>query len=140
MVIKKLFSSVSHEKLADYAWLFIRLALAIVLVMHGFQKLNGGIPMFAGFVGKLGFPQPMAWAWFIALLEFVGGLAIALGLWTRDLAAILAIQFLIIIVAVKKVAFPAADTDLLVFGAVIALMLNGAGRLSLDAKMKKQTQ
>jgi len=123
--------------MTDYAWLAIRIALAVVLVLHGYQKLAGGMEMFTGMLTKLGFPAPVLMAWIVALLEFVGGLAIAIGLWTRDVAALVTIQFVVILLFVKKFAFPASDVDLIIFAVALALTLVGAGSMSVDAKMKK---
>ena len=123
--------------MTDYAWLAIRIALAVVLVLHGYQKLAGGMEMFTGMLDKLGFPLPALMAWIVALLEFFGGLAIAIGLWTRDVAALVTIQFVVILLFVKKFAFPASDVDLIIFAAALALTLVGAGSMSVDAKMKK---
>lgn len=144
MFMNKCLANCSTQKMTDYAWLAIRIALAVVLVLHGYQKLAGGMEMFTGMLDKLGFPLPALMAWIVALLEFFGGLAIAIGLWTRDVAALVAIQFAVILLFVKNVfvfgsanGFPGADIDLVIFGAAIALALAGAGRISLDAKLKK---
>lgn len=123
------------SKSSDQAWLVIRIVLAVVLVIHGYGKVFGGVPMFTGMLTKMGVPMPGLMAWVVALLELVGGLMIALGLYTRYVAGLLIVQFAVILVIVKKFGFPASDTDLLIFGSSIALALVGAGALSLDAKM-----
>jgi putative oxidoreductase len=133
----KKFDSCKHCSCADQAWLVLRLVLAAVLVMHGYQKLFGGMPMFVGFLDKLQFPMPEVLAWIVALLEFVGGIAIAAGVYTRYVAAAVAVQFAVILLVVKKLAFPSSDTDLLVFGIAMALAMVGAGSLSCDAKFMK---
>ena len=135
--MNKCLANCSTQKMTDYAWLAIRIALAVVLVLHGYQKLAGGMEMFTGMLTKLGFPAPVLMAWIVALLEFVGGLAIAIGLWTRDVAALVTIQFVVILLFVKKFAFPASDVDLIIFAVALALTLVGAGSMSVDAKMKK---
>jgi len=111
----------------------LRLVLAIVLVMHGYPKLFGGVDMFAGMLTNLNFPLPVLMAWVVALLEFVGGLALLVGLFTRYVASLVAIQFVIILLFVKKFAFPASDVDLLILGIAVALALLGAGAWSVDA-------
>ena len=137
MMIMDKFMGKPSQKWTDYAWLAIRLALALVLVMHGWQKLAGGMDGFIAMLDKLSFPMPVVLAWLVALLEFFGGIAIAIGLCTRDVAAMVTIQFAIILIFVKKFAFPMSDTDILVFGAALALALVGAGGMSVDAKMKR---
>ena len=113
--------------------LILRIVLAVVLVMHGYPKLFGGIEMFTGMLQSLQFPLPVVFAWVVALLEFVGGLALLAGLFTRYVASLVAVQFIVILIFVKKFAFPASDLDLLILGVALALALMGAGAWSLDA-------
>ncbi|HWQ99561.1 MAG TPA: DoxX family protein [Candidatus Methylomirabilis sp.] len=122
----------------DWAVLFLRLALAFILVFHGYGKLFGtapGMEGFIGFVTKLGFPLPVVMAYAVAILEFFGGLAIAAGVFTKYVSWLVTIQFAIILLYVKKLAFPGADVDLLVFAIALALALGGSGGYSCDAKM-----
>lgn len=129
-----------HCACGDQAWFAIRIALAIVLVLHGYDKLFGatGIDGFTGFLTSQGFPAAAFFAWVVALLEFFGGIAIGIGLWTRYVGALVAIEFAVILLFVKKLAFPLSDTDLLAFGIAIALILVGSGGWSCDAKMMKK--
>ncbi len=129
-----------HCECGDQAWLALRIALAIVLVMHGYDKLFGatGIDGFTGFLTTLGFPAPVLFAWIASLLEFFGGIAIAIGLFTHYVAGLVAIQFAIILLFVKKLAFPASDLDLMIFAVALALALVGSGALSCDAKFMKK--
>ena len=129
-----------HCACNDQAMLALRIVLAIVLVMHGYDKLFGatGIDGFTGFLTTLGFPAAAFFAWVASLLEFFGGIAIAVGLWTRYVSGLVAIQFAIILLFVKKLAFPASDLDLVIFGAALALALVGSGAWSCDAKMMKK--
>lgn len=118
--------------------LLLRLAAALVLVLHGYGKLFGGIPAFTGMLTGLGFPLPDLLAWVVAILEFFGGIALALGLFTRNIAWLLVVQFAIILLFVKKFAFPASDTDVLILATALALALAGPGMWSLDAKLFKR--
>lgn len=123
----------------DKALLVLRIALAVVLVLHGYGKLFGGMDGFTGMLDKMGFPLPVVMAWIVALLEFFGGLAIAVGLFTKYVSYLVIVQFAVILIIVKKLSFPSSDTDLLVFAAAIVLALLGAGSWSLDAKMGKKS-
>lgn len=68
----------------------LRLAAALVIWPHGAQKVLGwfgghGLQGTLGFMTSMGIPPVMAWMAILA--EFVGGIALALGLFTR-LAAV----------------------------------------------------
>jgi putative oxidoreductase len=84
---------------------------------------------------KWGFPIPEATAWFIALLEVFGGIALVLGLFVRYLGAAYTIEF---IVAALWVKFPLAGyqqsrIDLFLIAGGAALFFLGAGPLSIDS-------
>ncbi|MCC6137718.1 MAG: DoxX family protein, partial [Bdellovibrionaceae bacterium] len=65
--------------------IFIGLSMALV---HGFTKLPPNDDLVSG-VAAIGFPIPVVFAWMAALSEFVGGLFIASGLFTRYAALFL---------------------------------------------------
>jgi putative oxidoreductase len=82
------------EALCPYAELMVRAAAGLLLVPHGAQKLFG---WFGGhgivgtgefFASKLGLPASVAVL--AGLIEFVGGLLLAIGLATRAAAALVA--------------------------------------------------
>jgi putative oxidoreductase len=73
----------------DLGLLILRLAGLYLAVAHGWGKIVGlasGETRFLEGVARIGFPMPLAFAWAAALSEFLGGLAIALGLFTRWVA------------------------------------------------------
>jgi putative oxidoreductase len=75
------------DRLQPLALLLLRLALGAVMVVHGYHKVFGGLHQHAAFVASLGLPS---WAGYVsAFTEFLGGLLILAGLFTR--AAALAI-------------------------------------------------
>jgi putative oxidoreductase len=71
---------------SDLALLVLRVAVGIVIAMHGFMKLGwvskGGSPAgVAGwFEGQLGFKPGIFWAWVSIFAEGLGGVLVALGL------------------------------------------------------------
>ncbi|MBZ5544497.1 MAG: DoxX family protein [Acidobacteriia bacterium] len=68
------------------AWglLLLRLAVGAVFVMHGWQKIFVmGFRGVAGFLGPMGFPLPVVAAIVLMLAEFLGGLGVLLGVFTR---------------------------------------------------------
>jgi putative oxidoreductase len=73
-------------KLTDLGLLYLRIALSLGLMWHGYGKLMRGVDVFAVGVGEMGFPVPLLFAWMAVLSELIGGLFILLGLWTRWVA------------------------------------------------------
>jgi putative oxidoreductase len=64
----------------DAAFLIARLAVGVVFIAHGWQKLaTNGIDGTAAFLGQAGVPLPTLAAWVAALVELVGGAALVLG-------------------------------------------------------------
>lgn len=120
------------------ALLILRLALGIIFVYHGYGKLFGGMPgmeMFTGMVGKMGFPLPVVFAYAAALTEFLGGIAMILGVFTHIVGWLMAIVMLVAFIGVKKFSLPAGDPDLALLAMSIALALMGPGAYSLMSKM-----
>jgi uncharacterized membrane protein YphA (DoxX/SURF4 family) len=75
--MKDLWKSCSCE---DWGRFMVRLSLAMVFLVHGWQKLMG-LDMVVGFFGQLGLP---AWlAGVVAVIEVLGGLAVLLGVYTK---------------------------------------------------------
>ena len=76
----------------DLALLVLRLGFGLGLALaHGLPKLQALLAGDTGFVqgvGRLGFPNPLAFAWMSTLAEVVGGVAVAAGLFTRVFASV----------------------------------------------------
>src|SRR5437879_1971983 len=83
--------------LASWGPDFIRLGVAFTFILHGYPKLFGPKPGpkgFAGYLGSMGFPSPLFFAYAAGITEFVGGVCILLGFLTRFWALVGAIEFL----------------------------------------------
>ena len=78
--------------LADLGFTALRVAVGLMMAFgHGLAK----VPPAAGFVeavGSLGFRSPAVFAWAAGLSEFVGGLLIVAGLFTRPASLFLAVS------------------------------------------------
>ena len=87
------------KKIAFFGDFLIRVVAGIILIVAGWGKLTN-MAGFEGYLTSLGFFAPGLFAWIGALVEFIGGILLLLGLWTHIAASIIAIQmFIIIIVA-----------------------------------------
>ncbi len=107
------------------------------MVVHGYAKITKA-GWAVGFFGKVGIPIPSVSGPFVTLLETVGGLALIVGLFTRYLGILYAIQFLVAAWVqwfFFSKGYPGAELELmLLFGGVL-LATNGAGAYSLNRKI-----
>jgi putative oxidoreductase len=112
-----------------------RLAVATIFIRHGAQKLF--VFGFAGVTGAfthMGVPFPGVTGPFIGLLEFFGGIALAIGFLTRLVTVGFVFDMLVAILLVKlKGGFSGYELEFLLLGSSLALFLTGAGSFSIDA-------
>lgn len=132
-------SALSTNWTGDIAVFVLRLALGVVLAYHGWLKL-GDVSGFAGFVDSLGVPAPDLMAYVVTYLEFLGGIALIIGLATRYVAALFVVEMVFTIALVKlDVGLIAseggvgAELDLLILATALSLVLTGARKWSLDS-------
>lgn len=122
---------------------FLRLVVGIVFLAHGAQKLFVfGMAGVAGFMGQAGIPFPMLAAIVVTAVEFLGGLALVLGLYTRWVAIPLAFEMLVAILVVHlKAGFFLPDGyefPFTLLGAALALALLGSGEASVDRVLERR--
>src|SRR5262249_43185525 len=125
------------ERLQPLALLVMRLTLGLIMTVHGSQKVFGGLQHFAQTVHDLGLPAKLGYV--ASFTEFLGGLMILVGFFTRFAAFAVCID---LIVAIWKVHW---HQGLLIQGGRIgyefalsaatlafALIFFGGGPISLD--------
>ena len=116
-------------KLEDFALVLTRLVFAFLFACHGAMKL------FGAFGGHPMLHNPLMLT--AGILEFVGGLLIALGFWTRPVAFVLCGEMA---VAYFKAHFPGGFWPIMNHGELavvycfffLYLTVRGAGALSVD--------
>lgn len=126
----------------EYAPLVLRLVTGLVFFMHGWQKLETGVPGITGFMASLGFPIPAVFAVLLIAAELVGGAFLILGVFTRLSAKVLAVVALVGLITVHLPnGFFANEGGyefiLLLLAACVSLAFSGAGRFSLDSRIWK---
>lgn len=127
------------DKYSIWAPVLLRLALGLVFITHGADKLFGGIVGTTQFFASLSIPFPGISAWVVALVEFFGGIALVIGLFTRYAGLLLAIDMLVALFTAhfKSGAFTQGyELAIVLLAASIALTLRGSGKLAIDNYIK----
>jgi putative oxidoreductase len=132
-----------YEACAPYSYTLVRVALGLILLPHGVNKLFFGDAVNAArTMAGLGLDPPLAWAYFIGVVEAVGGLMMVLGLYTRVIAAAFVVQMLVIAFGVlwPKWWWGQRGMEYVTLMGLISLAVffKGGGRLSLDNKLRKE--
>ena len=120
----------------------IRIAVGLVFLMHGGQKLFVfGLAGTADIMDKLGIPLPVAAAAIVITVELLGGLAILLGMFTRIAGALLAFEMVVaILVARIHGGFFAPygyEFELTLLMASLTFAIGGPGGKSLEEMWRK---
>jgi putative oxidoreductase len=135
-----------------FSMLLLRLTLGAVFFPHGAQKVLGWFGGY-GFAGTMGFFTgtlhiPAVFAFLAIAAEFVGSIALILGLGTR-LAALGIASTMAVAVAMVHTQFgffmnwagtqkgEGYEYHLLAIGIALALILRGGGKWSLDAAIAR---
>jgi putative oxidoreductase len=124
------------EQLKPLGLFVLRAALGIIFMYHGYPKLFGDPGHTVQQFVKMGFPG--YFAYLAGVLELFGGGLMVIGLFTRGIGLLLAIEMG---VALVKVHIPQAgiyavtkyDLPLILGAAALGLATTGAGLISLDA-------
>ncbi len=125
----------NHPDIGNFLFrAFIGLSMALA---HGIGKIPPPSQLVDGLAG-MGFPLPVVFAWLAGGSEFLGGLLIAVGLFTRPAALFLGVTMAVAaFVAHASDPFAQKEMALLYFFACVLLLLQGGGKFSLDRIFRK---
>src|SRR3954452_12285474 len=102
---------------SDWGITAVRLMMAIILIVAGFQKWANGIGGTVAFFTKLGLPLPGILGPYIGIQELVGGLLLLVGFQARWLGLLYVCEFLVTTFYVKmfnpQIGFDASRIDLM---------------------------
>ena len=133
------------ERMPAIGYALARVWFALLILPSGYEKVfaDGAARIASGNVLKTGFYPPMFWAWVVALLELVGMILLALGLGTRLIALMMAIELGVIVVAIQMpngYFWTSRGTEfaLVLFLVCLAFVFGGGGRYSLDRKLGRE--
>ncbi len=139
-----------YDKTRDLSWFVVRATAGGMLLVHGLTKLfTSSIAAFAtGSMARRGIEPAVPAAYMIFFLETIGAVCIILGLFTRLIAAMIFVEFLVIIfVAHWGGGFggfawsrQGGGWEYPLFWELIwvAILMRGGGPYSLDAKMGRE--
>ncbi|MDL9997631.1 DoxX family protein [Variovorax sp. J22P240] len=127
----------------DTGKLVLRLALGILILLHGIAKITGGVGGIAGMLTSHGLPAALAYLVFIG--EIVAPVLMIVGIYTRPAAWITVINMLVAIWLVHlkdigslgKSGGWALELQGLFLFAALAVALLGAGRFSVGGTSGK---
>ena len=126
------------QRYREAAPLLLRLFLAFVLIYGTQDNVFSRERMheFRDFLEANGFPWPLASAYLSAWAQFLTGILLALGLFTRAAAAVVVVNFVVALVMVHwGQPFNANISALAMLVCGIFFVLYGAPRYSLDARL-----
>jgi putative oxidoreductase len=145
---------VLRTALARWAPIPLRLIVGYGFMEHGYAKLARGPDAFAAILAAIGVPEPHLMAWATILIELLGGLAVILGAFVTlvsvPMAAVLlvaiftvhlpngfsSIKLLAVTASGAQFGPPGYECDLLYLACLAALVLWGAGPLSIDREQR----
>jgi putative oxidoreductase len=132
-----------YDVLEPLSYPLIRFVAGAMMVPHGYAKVFGGIEGTTKFFASVGLEPALTLAWYVGLLELVGGVCVAFGFLTRFISAQLVG---LLAVATFYIHLPSGflwvkggfEYPLFWMVIMIAITIQGGGKLSVDNLMAKE--
>lgn len=135
--MKKLISIHYSDFAFNIAMLIMRLGFGILMIPHGYDKLVHFAQYKKDFMNFLGLGSTVSLA-LVVFAEFFCSVFLVMGLFTRLVAAVLLIElFVVVFEAHKGQVFGDGEHGMLFLTGIIAIILLGAGKVSLDGILGK---
>lgn len=124
----------------SFGLLVIRLGLGVIFALHGYEKLSH-LEQISGFFSSLGLG--MFWVYLVSLVEFLGGIAMILGVFTWLFGGLLSVVMLFAIFMVKWKLIPTMgisiiEIDVMLLCASLGLAMAGPGSFSVARFLGKR--
>jgi putative oxidoreductase len=148
---------IGFPSIAQWAPMPLRLIVGYGFMEHGFAKAARGFDAFPTILSAMGVPAPHLVGWLTISVEILGGLAVLLGAFVPLASIPMAIVLLTAMFTVHlpygfssiklqgisatgaaQFGPPGYETDLLYLACLAALVLGGAGPLSVDSFLSKR--
>lgn len=121
---------------SDWASLVLRVLLGVLFVLHGWMKVKHP-KQTAAWVASTGWTWAAGFAYPFTYLEFLGGIALVIGLLTRIVGILFVLEMIATTIFSRmklgKKLLSGWETDVLFLVGALALVFLGAGAWSLDA-------
>jgi putative oxidoreductase len=131
-----------YDFVEPLSWLLIRLTVGLMIIPHGIPKLMAGVTATAAMALErrgIGAAEPFAVV--LMILETLGGLCVALGLFTRFFAVAIGIEMMVIVYHhLPKFGWTGPGYEYpLMWGLIMfAIALRGGSAYSLDRRIGKE--
>ena len=132
-----------YDVLEPLTYPMIRFIAGAMMIPHGYGKVFGGIEGTTKFFASAGLEPALYLAWYVGLLELVGGICVAFGFLTRLMSAQLVG---LLAVATFYIHLPSGflwvkggfEYPLFWMIVMIAITIQGGAKLSIDNLMSKE--
>ena len=124
--------------LTPYAAFFMRLAVGGVFLLHGIAKFEHGIGATSQMLSGIGVPFASIFAIILITIETVGAVCVLLGILTRAWAAVMAVEMVVAILAVKLPHRGNFELEALLLAGAVTLVALGDGPLSVAVRFKNR--
>ena len=132
-----------YDLLEPLTYPLIRFIAGVMMIPHGYGKVFGGIEGTTKFFASAGLEPAFLLAWYVGLLELIGGICVAFGFLTR----LMSVQLVgLLAVATFYIHLPSGflwvkggyEYPLFWMIVMIAITIQGGAKLSIDNLMSKE--
>ena len=123
-------------KIKNILLLIVRLIIAVIFIYAGWAKVSA-MAQTIGFFSKIGIPAFLAYI--TGYTEFIGGILLALGLWSEWVATVLAIIMGFAVYFTYGGGFQSFSMPLVTLAGLLSIIASGSGAYAIKLKRKIET-